>query len=85
MHLPPRDGWVLEEEQRYYIIDFPKNTTKKISKQNTLVSMNIKNIRISNELYNHFTEFCNKNQITIISALSCAIEEFLEKYKELDK
>ena len=45
----------------------------------------IKNIRISNELYNHFTEFCNKNQITIISALSCAIEEFLEKYKELDK
>lgn len=45
----------------------------------------IKNIRISNELYNHFTEFCSKNQITIISALSCALEEFLEKYKELDK
>ncbi len=45
----------------------------------------IKNIRISNELYKHFTDFCDKNQITIISALSCAIEEFLEKYKELDK
>ena len=48
-------------------------------------NIKIKNIRINEELYNHFTEFCNKNQITIISALSCAIEEFLEKYKELDK
>lgn len=48
-------------------------------------NIKIKNIRINEELYNHFTEFCSKNQITIISALSCAIEEFLEKYKELDK
>lgn len=50
-----------------------------------LKDIKIKNIRINEELYNHFTEFCSKNQITIISALSCAIEEFLEKYKELDK
>lgn len=48
-------------------------------------NIKIKNIRINEDLYKHFTEFCDKNKITIISALSCALEEFLEKYKELDK
>lgn len=57
-----------------------ENVKSKYSKD-----IKIKNIRISNELYNHFTEFCNENQMTIISGLSCALEEFLEKYKELDR
>ena len=48
-------------------------------------NIKIKNIRINEDLYKHFTEFCEENKITIISALSCALEEFLEKYKELDK
>jgi hypothetical protein len=48
-------------------------------------NIKIKNIRINEDLYRHLTEFCEENKITIISALSCAIEEFLEKYKELDK
>ena len=48
-------------------------------------NIKIKNIRINENLYKHFTDFCEKNQITIISALSCALEEFLEKYKELDR
>ena len=48
-------------------------------------NIKIKNIRINEDLYKHFTEFCEENKITIISALSCALEEFLEKHKELDK
>lgn len=48
-------------------------------------NIKIKNIRINEELYKEFTDFCEDNKITIISALSCALEEFLEKYKDLKK
>lgn len=55
-----------------------ENTKNKYSK-----NIKIKNIRINEELYKEFTDFCENNKITIISALSCALEEFLDKYKEL--
>ena len=48
-------------------------------------NIKIKNIRINEDLYKEFTDFCEDNKITIISALSCALEEFLEKYKDLKK
>lgn len=48
-------------------------------------NIKIKNIRINEELYKEFTDFCEDNKITIISALSYALEEFLEKYKDLKK
>lgn len=57
-----------------------ENVKNKYSK-----NIKIKNIRINEELYKEFTDFCENNKITIISALSCALEEFLEKYKNLKK
>ena len=57
-----------------------ENVKNKYSK-----NIKIKNIRINEELYKEFTDFCENNKITIISALSCALEEFLEKYKDLKK